>query len=328
MLMESDLDTLLVEQAQNPPEYTWKDWSEDGDKLAREEVFRGQERVAVTVHPTNDGPPLPEGMDSPKPHSHEFVEISYVWSGSCSVDVEGENVPLSPGDFVMLDTRSTHHPNVDMGCILINLDLTTDFFDSGFFQNFDREDTLAEFFAAMLYSQKKEKRYIVFQPHNDPRVRQLISMILQEYYGRELCNARIIENLIMVLFSTMVRLQMQKNARMSVTAAADSMVSEILRYMSDHVQTITRDDLADHFGYSYSYISSVLQSATGMNFQRLKNSLRLQQSQRLLQSSPESITTIAKQSGFSNVTSFYEQFRRQYGMSPQDYRKLMTNKAP
>ena len=320
-MTEAELDSLLAELTQNPPSYTWKDWAGDGNKLCRDEVFRNQEQVAVTVHPTNDGPPLPEGMTSPLPHSHEFVEISYVWSGSCSVDIEGENVPLEPGDFVLLDTRSTHHPNVEKGCILINLDLTTDFFDSSFFQNFDREDVLAEFFASMLYSQKKEKRYIVFQPHNDPRVRQLVAMMVQEYCVREICNGRIIENLIMVLFSTMVRIQIQQNARLSVSAEDDTMVSEILRYMSRHIQTVTRDSLADHFGYSYSYISSVLQSATGMTFSGLKNSLRLQQAQRLLQSSGEPITAIAKQSGFSNVTSFYELFRRQYGMSPQNYRE-------
>ena len=323
----AELENLLVKLTQNPPNLSKKNWAEDGDKLCRDEVFRDQERVAVTVHPTNDGPPLPEGMTSPMPHSHEFVEISYVWSGSCSVDIEGEHVPLEPGDFVLLDTRSTHHPNVEKGCILINLDLTTDFFDSSFFQNFDREDVLAEFFASMLYSQKKEKRYIVFQPHNDPRVRQLVAMMVQEYYAREICNGRIIENLIMVLFSTMVRIQIQQNARLSVSVEEDTMVAEILRYMSEHIQTVTRDSLADHFGYSYSYISSVLQSATGMTFSGLKNSLRLQRAQRLLQSSGEPITVIARQSGFSNVTSFYEIFRRKYGMSPQDYRTIRTQQS-
>ena len=234
---------------------------------------------------------------------------------------------MEPGDFIILDTLSSHAPEVPDGSILVNIAVESGFFNESFFRNFDRDDVLAGFFASSIYSQKSVKRYMVFRPANDIRIRKLITMLLQEYFSDEVCSRRIIENLMMVLFSTMVRLQLQQHAQLTSLQDDDGMVAEILRYMNEHLQSVSRESLADHFGYSYSYISSVLQSATGMSFTRLKTALRLQHAELLLRSTDRPIAVLARDSGYSNVTSFYEMFRRQYGMSPQDYRRLATGRT-
>lgn len=325
-MTRTDMNEFLAQLSQCPPTYEWAPQDRDDvPHMDNAGMFRPQERIAVSVHPTGDSPPLPDGLASPPPHRHEFVEIAYLWSGSCTMEVEGTTLSLAPGDFIMLDTHSSHCPNVPSGAILINLAVMTSYFNDSFFQNFDWDDVLAKFFASMLYSQKSERRYIVFRPQNDPRIRQLIAMIVTEYFSQEICSVRITENLMTVLFSTMVRLQRQQNAQLSAQQSLeDGIVAEILGYMRENILTVTRDSLAEHFGYSYSYVSSVLQSATGMTFSKLKNTLRLQQAERLLRHSDKPVVVIARLSGFSNVTSFYEMFRRQYGMSPQDYRDTRT----
>lgn len=328
-MTQTDLNEFLFQLSQCPPAHEWA--PQDGSDVPYMDnsgMFRPQERIAVSVHPTGDVPTLPKGLVSLPFHRHEFVEIAYLWSGSCTMEVESATLSLSPGDFLMLDTRSAHRPGVPNGSILLNLAVMTSFFNDSFFQNFDRDDVLAEFFASMLYSQKSEKCYIVFRPQNDPRIRQLIAMIVTEYFSQEICSVRITENLMTVLFSTMVRLQRQQNAQLSAQQfLEDGIVAEILSYMRENILTVTRDSLADHFGYSYSYVSSVLQSATGMTFSKLKNILRLQQAERLLRRSDKPVVAVARLSGFSNVTSFYELFRRQYGISPQDYRDTRTRQS-
>ena len=84
--------------------------------------------------------------------------------------------------------------------------------------------------------------------------------------------------------------------------------------------------LAEHFGYSYSYITTVLRSATGMTFSGLKNTLRLQRAEMLLRTTDRPISVVAHDSGFSNVSNFYELFQKHYDLTPLDYRtKLQIN---
>lgn len=325
-MTKQELDRRLRYLADHPQEHSWSPPNRDGvTALPESGMFRPGEMVSIHVHPTNLGPELPEG--GPEPHRHEFIEIPFLWSGTCRMEVEGNRFEMEPGDFVILDTASAHLPSVEPGAILVNLAIKPMFFNDHFFRNFEKDDALAGFFASTIYAQKNAKRYLQFQTQNDPRIRQLLEMILMEYFGDEVCSRRIVENLMMVLFSTMVRLQKQTCANVTaMEQTSDQLVSEILSYMNDNLQKLSRDMLAEHFGYSYSYITTVLRSATGMTFSRLKNTLRLQRAELLLRTTDRPISVVAHDSGFSNVSNFYELFQKHYDVTPLDYRtKLQTN---
>lgn len=325
MLNESELQVYLHQATQHPEELLWAaPLPGSTPTLPTEGMFRPGEMIAIHIHPTGDGPPLPEGLE-PEPHRHEFIEIPYLWEGQCQMEVEGQTFPMNPGDFIILDTRSAHRPKVEPGALLLNLAIQPAFFNDAFFRQFSKDDALAGFFANTIYSQKSAKRYLIFETHNDLRIRRLLTMILQEYFSREVCSRSIVENFVTVLFSTMVRLQLQKSVNVTAMEQVnDDLVTEVLRYMEENLQTVTREALADHFGYSYSYMTTVLQTATGMTFSKLKNTLRLQRAELLLRTTDRPITQVAHDAGFSNVTSFYEMFRSSYGAAPLDYRKSLV----
>ena len=71
-------------------------------------------------------------------------------------------------------------------------------------------------------------------------------------------------------------------------------------------------------------LSTFLNQHEGQSFRRYLNSLRIAEAQRLLTSSDEaatSIEAIALLCGFRSRSSFYEAFRLETGMSPQQYRE-------
>jgi len=288
--------------------------------LQKSGVFRPGEKIALNVHPTDR--PEEKIPCGPKVHRHDFIEIPYLLSGSCTMEVEGQTFSMHEGDFVILDTRSSHLPHVPEDGLLLNIEIETEFFDEAFFRQFEKDDPLAGFFASVVYSRKSEKRYLYFDCGNDFRIRQLIMMICAEYYSQEVCCAQVIQNLTMVLLATVVRLQRQKLAM--VTAADtvdDTALSGIFRYIGEHLTDVSRESLAGHFGYSYSYMNTILQTATGMSFSALKRTLRLQRAELLLRTTDRPITDVAHDSGFSGMTGFYDQFRKEYGVTPQEYRK-------
>lgn len=335
MMNPKELDVFLREAAMHPDELSWLSTApapqiqenEQVMTLSRNGTFRPGEMIAIHIHPTGDGPELIHGPE-PIPHKHDFIEVAYLWDGDCQMEVEGASHEMKTGDFLILDTHSAHNPRIHPGCLLVNLAIETHFFNDVFFRQFQHDEPITRFFANAIYSQKSAKRYLLFQTDNEPRIRQLFTMLMQEYYSGEICSKNIVENLVIVLFSTMVRLQVQKSVNVTTMEQIDDdLVSQILRYISDNLMDVNREAVAEHFGYSYSYITTVLQTATGMSFSKLKNTLRIQKAELLLRTTDSPVTSIAHISGFSNITSFYEMFRKAYGMSPMEYRAAVVVSA-
>ena len=74
-------------------------------------------------------------------------------------------------------------------------------------------------------------------------------------------------------------------------------------------------------GRSQEHVNRTLQKYKGFSPTAFINSLRLQNVARLLVSSSSSITEIAFECGFNNLSHFNNVFRSVYGVSPRDYRK-------
>lgn len=77
-----------------------------------------------------------------------------------------------------------------------------------------------------------------------------------------------------------------------------------------------------------TYCCKLFREVTGMSFTVWRRGIRLARSRDLLLRNEWSITDIAHASGFADVTTFERNFRRQFGMSPKQYRKLALEKRP
>lgn len=89
---------------------------------------------------------------------------------------------------------------------------------------------------------------------------------------------------------------------------------------------LTRDELVLRLNTNKNTLTDLLKKNTGLGFSEYINSLRLNDSLRLLDNmSPnDNIEYIAEQVGFSKST-FYRLFKDRYGMTPSEYRNLSQN---
>ncbi len=85
---------------------------------------------------------------------------------------------------------------------------------------------------------------------------------------------------------------------------------------------LNRDTLAQMLGTNHRYIDEVIRDCSdSQSTSAFINSYRIAHAARLLTETDESIALIAEMSGFANRTSFNEQFRSRYKMTPSEYRK-------
>ncbi|MCI1208453.1 MAG: helix-turn-helix transcriptional regulator [Treponema sp.] len=97
-----------------------------------------------------------------------------------------------------------------------------------------------------------------------------------------------------------------------------------LKYMADNYQTVTLDSIADEFGYSPAYFSTMFKKTVWVNFTEKLLELKLEHAKRLLVTTSLSIETIAIRSGFAEKSYFHRCFKQKFSLTPGEYRKLNT----
>jgi len=98
-----------------------------------------------------------------------------------------------------------------------------------------------------------------------------------------------------------------------------------LRRVQDYIrnrldQSVTIDELARVAGFSRRHFIRAFQISVGKTPQRYVSALRIRQARRHLIESEQSVTSIARECGFTQVPHFSSNFRRAVGMSPSEFR--------
>lgn len=96
-------------------------------------------------------------------------------------------------------------------------------------------------------------------------------------------------------------------------------ISQMVRYMDEHLEHVTLAMLAAAFGYHPSYISARLSKRTGRSFSQILLSQRMERALLLMRTTDLSIEEIAPMLGYSDKSNFHKAFRAYYGMTPRQY---------
>ncbi len=113
---------------------------------------------------------------------------------------------------------------------------------------------------------------------------------------------------------------------------ADDVMQRMIM-VTDYIKNnLTADDLsqgsmAEMAGISRDYFSRIFKNATGMNYSKWLNMIRLEKASELLTEDGRTLTEVAMLSGFQSIPSFNRVFREEKGMTPRDYRALFVRQS-
>lgn len=134
------------------------------------------------------------------PHQHDYIELCYLWSGSCSQTIEGKKVVTSEGDVCIFDTQAVH--SIEAGGendILVNILMSREFFDAAFLSRMPRQGIVSEFLAESVTRSRKKKHYLYFKTHGNNRVGEIMEQIISEYYTRDIGMEEVMESYVIIL---------------------------------------------------------------------------------------------------------------------------------
>ena len=200
------------------------------------------------------------------PHQHDYIELCYLWSGSCSQTIEGKKIVTSEGDVCIFDTQAVHA--IEAGGendILVNILMSREFFDTAFLSRMPRQGIVSEFLAESVTRSRKKKHYLYFKTHGNNRVGEIMEQIISEYYARDIGMEEVMESYVIILFTELLR-TWRDETKKQASVAKEVQILELLSYIEKNYETCTLPEMGRAFGMHGNYLTALLKEKTGRSF--------------------------------------------------------------
>ena len=113
---------------------------------------------------------------------------------------------------------------------------------------------------------------------------------------------------------------LRNNAFLDADGADDDLTRRIICYIQDNLHhEITLQDVADHLGYSYFYISKRIRQVFHVPFTTLLSQYRVAEAKMRLNSGKYTVSQAALASGFGSIRTFNRIFLNLTGLTPSQY---------
>lgn len=257
-------------------------------------------------------------------HSHPAMEIGYFNYCYGTFTLKDKQYSIEPGDIFIFRSNEQHHVTEicgDEDVVTMGFHFFPDLFWSHSNDTFDAKYT-------KIFS-SKNPRFENRLERNSPvtrQIRQLLDLICEEFETQSQDYGLMIKSYLIAILVLLIRQQdllgADTMANINVTSENVRRIQLAMDFIDQHItDELTLKELSLVANMSTSYFSQLFKELNGFSAWDYIISKRVDQAQRLLISSNESIYSIALQSGFNNTTNFYKAFKKITGVSPSTYRK-------
>lgn len=267
-------------------------------------------------------------------HQHDYFEIMFVMDGNTVQKIENQKYLYHTGQCCLLNHAVRHREqpcgNSSLYFLMLSDDFVTRMIQNDLCFNTDgshqlRSNTVYEFFRRSLKS--RDKQYMDFYPKvTSERIIPLLDNLFLKL-SRE--NARlsygsypVIQGIISEIFGILLDYSLYTSRRISVdNSKQEALFIQIQRLLESHSGKISRQEIAETLHYSDSYLNKIVKQSVGMSLLEYRKFFTIKEAAHLLGNTDKTISEIIDELGFSGRTYFNNLFKKQYGITPSQYRK-------
>ncbi|WP_032817556.1 AraC family transcriptional regulator [Oenococcus oeni] len=257
-------------------------------------------------------------------HSHQFLELNFMYSGECNQIVNGRKIKLKTKDILLLDTGSKHSiSQLGENDILINLLFKGSAINFDFIKKTNQQFSPSfEFiFNALSGDQYSDhKSFMLLHQNENPGLGLTLECVIKEYFFPQKFSYQIIRDYIPIIFFELARAVHVEIDNLA-TIHNEAIIS-ILKNIEKNYSSITLDSLAKATGYNKNYIGNLVKTKTGKTYSQILNNQRMLHARDYLINSDLPIYIIIERIGMTNKTEFYQKFNAFFGNSPKKVRNM------
>lgn len=115
---------------------------------------------------------------------------------------------------------------------------------------------------------------------------------------------------------------LHSNTPVQSEISSDQFVTSVRNYICQHLDSpeLNRSSIAEHVHMNADYFSSIFHSRFGQTLSSYIQARRIDHAKELLAATDLSVNEIADRIGIPNTSYFHRQFKKETGMTPQQYR--------
>ncbi|QYR23947.1 AraC family transcriptional regulator [Paenibacillus sp. sptzw28] len=251
-------------------------------------------------------------------HAHHTVEIMYVISGTCTVEMKDQPIVMRKGDLIMIDGGVPHRLIVekDNPCRMLNVEFT--FTDcEGVYPSMKQ---LAQGNAALRELLHRQNSYIVLRDPSDVYY-TLKSLVMELDSAGNGDDSNMAHLLISQLIIRVARLAAEE-AKDSAVRQIDHYVRRAAEYIHQHYDCdIQAKDIAAAVNLHPVYLQRIFKASMNVTMTEYLAELRVEKAKMLLARTDVPIIEIADYVGLGSRQYFSALFKKYTGLSPAVYRK-------
>lgn len=254
-------------------------------------------------------------IDFPE-HTHDFIEVVYMCSGSTVHTVNGKTLELCEGELLFLGRQTKHSiRRAEKNDVAVNFIILPSFFKHSL-SVFGGEETPLKHFIAESLNNGGKTDYLYFKVADELPVQNLVEnliwILLNDTRNRHSVNRVTMELLFQHLVSCTDCLAYED--------PRDKVIVNVLKYIEDNYCDGSLNEIAMLLNYDPSWLSREIKIKTGSNYTELVQNRRLSQAVYYLKNTNMKIHDIAESVGYDNISFFYRIFSKQYGKTPKEFR--------
>lgn len=260
-------------------------------------------------------------------HTHNYFELILIQAGSGDHLVNGNRFAYQAGAVFLLGPEDSH-------CFTIGQ--TTRFYCLSFTELY-----LVRLLATKTHSwlaigepawrsHKSMSGSIVTNPAEQQKLMALAGIILAEQHSPgPLFTNPVVESLMSLILHLLTRQPAQHPARLTARQTAPSsltqrMIAYVCRYISEP-DYLRLEKMATIFNYSQSHLGALFKQEVGESIQQYIIRYKLKLVETRLSLSTMTISQIADEFGFSDVSHLNKLFKRYYHHTPTHYRRNVSS---
>lgn len=252
-------------------------------------------------------------------HTHNYIEVIYMCSGSTRHIVNGEEVVLRQGELLFLNQKVTQeiYPAGEND-IAVNFIILPEFFDYGLKMMETEENLLRDFIIDCLRGENGTNGYLHFKVADilpvQNLVENLIWTIMHRQPNKRSINQATMGLLFLQLMNCMDKLETDEGS------GRQKLIITVLSYIESHYRDGELSELAESLHYDVYWLSKEIKKRTGKTYTELLQAKRLGQAAYLLGTTSMSVMEAALAVGYDNISYFHRIFQKKYGCTPRAYR--------
>ena len=250
-------------------------------------------------------------------HTHDYYEFYFFLEGNVSIQIADELYDVHYGDIIIMPPRVSHRP------IIHNVEVPYRRFVFWISQEFcSHLVNLSPDYGYLMQLTQTQKKFIF---HNDRitfhSIHSRLITLLEEMQGSRFGKAANISLCVNDLILYLNRMIYERFHPVSVKETT-ALYEKICSFIETHIEeNLSLDRLAEEFYVSKYHIAHIFKDNLGLSIHQYITKKRLAFCRQSILSDV-SITKSYETYGFGDYSSFYRAFKKEYGISPKDFRDM------